>query len=170
MQLLSTSLPPHENTPLDPFQFAIVRHVKSAVFHRRLHYHVRDNSLHEDCSDSDSEDIVDNNSMQANAHSSTQYEIEWQRPTLITGNPGMGKSHDILGCVSELLKQDVNVLIAMPTGFFGSGYRSQTQDEVTCETVHSSFTIPVSSTESPKIDWSLSHFDLIIIDELSMII
>ena len=99
--------------------------------------------------------------MQANAHSSTQYEIEWQRPTLITGNPGTGKSHTILGCVSELLKQDVNILIAMPRGFLASGYHS--------ETVHSSFTIPLFSTESPKINWSLSRFDLIIIDKLSMI-
>lgn len=60
-------------------------------------------------------------------------------------------------------------MIATPTGFLASGYRAQTQDEVTCDTVHSSFTIPVSSTEAPKINWSLSRFDLIVIDELSMI-
>ena len=160
VQLLCTSLAPHQNSCLDPFQFAIVRHVKNAVFHRRQHYHIHDDALHEDCSDSDSDDIFETTSMDANANSSTQYEIEWQRPTLITGNPGMGKSHTILGCVSELLKQDVNILIATPRGFLASGYRSQTQDEVTCDTVHSSFTIPVSSTESPKINWSLSRFDL----------
>ena len=66
VQLLSTSLPPHDNSPLDPFQFAIVRHVKNAVFRRRLHYHIHDDLLPEDCSDSDSEDNFDN-SMQANA-------------------------------------------------------------------------------------------------------
>ena len=169
VQLLCTSLTPQQNSSLDPFQFAIVRHVKNAVFHRRQHYHIHDDSQHEDCSDSDSDDIFETTSMDPNANSSTQYEIEWQRPTLITGNPGTGKSHTILGCVSDLLKQDVNILIATPTGFLASGYRSQTQDEVTCDTVHSSFTIPVSSTESPKINWSLSRFDLIIIDELSMI-
>ena len=169
VHLLCTSLTAEDNSTLDPYQFAIVRHVKNAVFHRRLHYHIDDDSLHEDCSDSDSEHIFQNNYLQTNAHCSTHYEIEWQRPTLITGNPGTGKSHTILGCVSELLKEDVNILIAMPTGFLASCYRSQTQDEVSCETVHSSFTIPVSPTESPKINWSLSRFDLIIIDELSMI-
>ena len=144
VQLLSTSLPAQENSTLDPYQFAIVTHVKNAVFHRRVHYRIHDDSLYEDGSDSDYEDIFENNSLQANAHCSTQYEIEWQRPTLITGNPGTGKSHTILACVSELLKHEVNILIATPTGFLSSCYRPQTQHEVTCETVHSSFTIPVS--------------------------
>ena len=88
---------------------------------------------------------------------------------MITGNPGTGKSHGILACVSELLQQDVNIMIATPTGFLASGYRSQTTDEVTCDTVHSSFTFPILSTETSKINWSLSHFDLIIIDEFSNI-
>ena len=107
----------------------------------RHHYHIHDDLLHEDCSDSDSEDIFENSSMQANAHSSTQYEIEWQCPTLITGNPGMEKSCTVLGCVSELLEQNVNILIAMPMGFLASGYCSQTQDEVSCDTVYSSLSL-----------------------------
>ena len=107
----------------------------------RHHYRIHDDLLHEDFSDSDSEDIFENSSMQANAHSSTQYEIEWQRPTLITGNPGVEKSRTILACVSELLKQDVNILITTLTGFLASGYRYQTQDEVSCDTVHSSLSL-----------------------------
>ena len=91
---------------------------------------------------------------------STQCENKWQCPILVTGNPGIGKSHAILGRVSHLLEEDVNIMIATPTGFLASGYHSQTPDEVTRDTVHSSFTIlvsstesiPVSSTESSKIN------------------
>ncbi len=89
-----------------------------------------DYSVDEHSSDSDTEDLCNSNCRQSNA---IHDQIEWHRPTLITGNPGTGKSRTILACVSELLKQDVNIMIAAPTGFLASGYRSQTHDEVSCE-------------------------------------
>ena len=153
--LVSTSFLTGQNTSLDPHQLTIVTHVKNAVFPRRHHYHIDDYFVDNDSEDSDCEDF------------SNDSHIEWQRPTLVTGKPGTGKFHAILACVSQLLEQDINIMVATPTGFLASGYRSQTPDEVTCDTVHS--TIPVSPTESSKINWSLSRFDLIIIDELSMI-
>ena len=91
--------------------------------------------------------------MESQAHSFNAHEIEWQCSTLVTGNPGTGKLHDILACVSQLLQEDVNIMIATPTDFLASGYHSRTQGEVTCDTVHSSFTIPISPNES-SIDLS----------------
>ena len=175
--LVSTSFLTGQNTSLDPHQLAIVTHVKNAVFPRRHHYHiddyfvddyfVDDYFVDDDFEDSDCEDSSETDFLEA--HFSNDSHIEWQCPTPVTGKPGTGKSHAILACVSQLLEQDINIMVATPTGFLASGYRSQTPDEVTCDTVHSSFTIPVSPTESSKINWSLSCFDLITIDELSMI-
>ena len=127
--------------------------------------------MHQQSSDSnsDSEDFCQQTNIQTNACSSIHNEIQWQRPILITGNPGSGKFHTILASVSHLVQQDVNIMIATPTGFLASGYCAQTDDEVTCDTVHSSFSIPVLPTEPRKVNWSLSRFDLIVIDELSMI-
>ena len=116
MQLLSTSLLSSQNTSIDTLQLAIVSYVKNAVFHRRHHYHIDDDSLYDDSNESDSEDICDNHSLESQAHSFSAHEIEWQRPTLVTGNPGTGKSHAILACVSQLLQEDVNIMIATPTG------------------------------------------------------
>ena len=38
-----------------------------------------------------------------------------------------------------------------------------------CETVHASFHFPVKDDVSPTINWQLLKYDLIIIDEISMI-
>ena len=67
-------MPSHKNSSLDPLPFAIVRHVKNDVFYRRHHYHIHDDSLNEDCSNSDLKDICQSNSMQTNAPFSTQCE------------------------------------------------------------------------------------------------
>ena len=56
-----------------------------------------------------------------------------------------------------------------PAGFLASRFRAILPEEVTCETVHSAFHIPVNVNERPSTNWSLSHYDIIIIDEISMI-
>lgn len=160
-----------QDTLLDPLQSAAVRHIKNAVFQRRHHYRIDDNSLYQNSSecDSSSEEFPLPNSQENSQSFPFETEVEWQRPILITGSPGAGKSYTILSSVSDLVEQDINIMIATPTGFLSSCYRAQTKDEVSCDTVHSCFTIPISTTDHPKINWSLSRFDLIVIDELSMI-
>ena len=56
-----------------------------------------------------------------------------------------------------------------PAGFLASRFRAILPEEVTCETVHSAFHIPVNVNERPSTNWNLSHYDIIIIDEISMI-
>ena len=74
-----------------------------------------------------------------------------------------------MATVAQIPENEQNILIAAPTGFLTSCPRPQTPDIVTCETVHASFHIPVDTDTPCTINWELSQFDIIIIDEISMI-
>ena len=67
-----------------------------------------------------------------------------------------------------MFKKAKNILVALPTGFLASRFRATLPDEVTCETVHSAFLIPVDTIEQSLTNWNLSQYDMIIIDEISM--
>ena len=71
--------------------------------------------------------------------------------------------------VNELVTTNTKILVAAPTGFLATVYRYLVDDEVTCDTVHTAFHIPVQSDQSPSINWDISRYDLFIIDEVSMI-
>jgi ATP-dependent exoDNAse (exonuclease V) alpha subunit len=64
---------------------------------------------------------------------------------------------------------DENILVAAPTGFIAICFRPILPEELICETVHSAFHIPVNVNERPSINRNPSHYDIIIIDEISMI-
>ena len=126
-------------------------------------------SLHSDdsYSDSDNEDINEHNLNQPDLDHFNSY-VQWEKAILITGKPSSGKLHTILAFVRELIKKDVNILIASPTGFLSSVFRAKVSDHMTCDTVYAGFRIPVNSSEPPTTNWSLSRFDLVIINEVSM--
>ena len=42
-------------------------------------------------------------------------------------------------------------------------------DDVTYETVHAAFHFPVDPSMSPSVNWELARFDVIVVDEISMI-
>ena len=68
-----------------------------------------------------------------------------------------------------MIENNALVLVKAATGFVTSVFRSDLPDEVECETVHAAFCFPVESDITRTINWNLSNYDLIIIDELSMI-
>ena len=63
----------------------------------------------------------------------------------------------------------MNVLVAVPTGLVASVFRAVFPEQVCCETVHATFHFPVQNDLAPSINWQLSLYDIIIIDEVSMI-
>ena len=57
----------------------------------------------------------------------------------------------------------------MPTNFLSTQFCAILQDQVACQTMHSAFFIPVNVSEPPCVNWAILHFNIVIIDEISMI-
>ena len=161
---------------LDPQQLSVQNHVIRLVNERNAHYNSYSAAEgHDYSSDSDSgmsveehelhnEFNIDRNQQQSYATNNC-----WTKPILLTGKPGAGKTYTILWTVNELVPMNTKILVAAPTGFLASVYRYLVDDEVTCDTVHAAFHIPVESDQSPSINWDISCYDLVIIDKVSMI-
>ncbi len=157
---------------LDIGQKTIQTHVLAAVNKRADHYStfIQTHYFQSDSdSEADSENEPDFQSAQCH-HTITpphqHLNIVWSKPVLVTGTAGCGKSFTIYSIVNCLLQNDYRVLIAAPTGFLTSVFRSNVPDEVDCETVHASFRFPVQDNVVPAINWQLSNYDIIIIDEI----
>ena len=161
------------NFSLDSDQQAIHTHVLAALDKRGESYSTMNyTEPYESGSDSDSEEETEDTNVTPlcdNIVTSSNLNIVWTKPVLVTGTAGCGKSYTIYSIVNRLIRDDTKILIAAPTGFLASVFRSNVPDEVDCETVHASFRFPVEDDVSPTINWQLSKYDLIIIDEISMI-
>lgn len=173
---------------LDPWQLAVVKHLDNTVKLRDKYYsspqtsfsaHV-DNDLESD-NESDHDIEIDNitpssNSFDSNCQTAEeamqfqeQQEIQWQKPMLIVGKAGSGKSQTISHCVDKHLRKGKNIFVLAPTRLLASHFRSSLPSGVDCDTVHAAFHIPVGNDEQPKTNWALSHYDIVIIDEISMV-
>lgn len=168
--------------PLDMQQLALLQHVDSCVELRCQYYNDANNSMlmspYDSDEDTDAEMDVDAQSscsMQSAAGSTdvkctcVNQDLEWQRPILVTGKAGSGKTYAICHLIKEHSNNGANILLAAPTGFLASTFRSKLPDNVTCDTVHSVFHVPVSPNELPTVNWAISQYDIVVIDEISMI-
>ena len=96
--------------------------------------------------------------------------VDWEKPIVVRGEAGCGKSYIIRSIVTYLVREEANVLVTAPTGLLAAVFKASLPDEVQCDIiVHASFHYPVESDHSPSINWHLSNYDVIIIDEISMI-
>ena len=100
--------------------------------------------------------------------SRTQTNIVWTQPVLVTGKAGCSKSYAIYSIVNHCVTNNAKILIVAPTGFLASIFRNNLPHDINSETVNVSFRFPVEDAP-PTINWELSKYDLIIIDEISMI-
>lgn len=157
---------------LDSHQKTIHNHVLSAVNKRSHHYSsfARVHCFNSE-SDSDDDNITHEHVQYGHCDppAAEKLNVPWSKPILVTGQGGCGKSYVIRSIVNDLIEQDASVLISLPTGFLASSFRATLPEEVTCDTVHASFHFPVENAESPKINWQLSNYDVLIIDEISMV-
>lgn len=171
---LNTSLP----NVVDQFnlhneQRTVQNHVISALNKRSEYYSTFNDMNDSPSSDSDSEDIYLTEdsppTMQCYPLSGENIDVEWKKPVVVTGQAGSGKSYTIKSIVNRLKECDANVLVSTPTGFLASVFKATLPQDVDCETVHASFHFPVNDSTPPTINWALSSYDIIIIDEISMI-
>ena len=66
------------------------------------------------------------------------------------------------------IDQELKCLVATPTGYLASSYRGLFYPDIDTNTIHSSFYIALNGS-MPEVNWSLAMYDIIIIDEVSMI-
>ena len=96
-------------------------------------------------------------------------DLDWWKFILITGQAGTGKSEKFKATIQQCLAQQLNILLAVPTGLLAGTFRNTFGDNITCDTIHSAFHYPVKSDEHPTISWNISNYDLLLLSKLSMI-
>ena len=119
----------------------------------------------DDCEGNDPDQVDD--FVEPDEPQSRVFSSDWTKVITITGKPGTGKTKCVHACISHVISSG-RCLVATPTGYFASTYRSTFDTDVDCETVHSYLCIPIDHS-SPRVNWSLSSYDVIFIDEVSMI-
>ena len=116
---------------------------------------------------SDNECAVDERNVQSLPSTSGH---DWRKFILIRGKPGTGKTYAVLHNIRQALANEYRVLCTTPTGMLSSTYNATITDEnFASDTIHSAFRYPVDVIETPQINWDLANYDLIVIDELSMV-
>ena len=162
MQVLKTqdffSLPPQiPNHNLNPKQTAVVDTLTRFLALRARYYNY-------------DETISGNadSSTRPSADSRLSCPSDWTKIISVTGKPGTGKTKCLHACIQYIIEKQLRCLVATPTGFLASSYRALFDTDIDANTVHSSFSLPIDDSP-PKINWSLSTYDVIIIDEVSMV-
>lgn len=95
--------------------------------------------------------------------------LDWKKFLLVTGSAGTGKTHCVKRAIQQALNDDRDVLVTTPTGFLATTYSATFLEEIEADTVHSAFKYPVNRNDQAKVNWDLMRFDLIVIDEVSMV-
>ena len=94
---------------------------------------------------------------------------DWRKFVLITGGPGSGKSQIMKRTIQKCIEEGRNVLFTAPTGLMAARFKNEFRPHIHTDTVHSAFTFPVDENERANVNWMISTFDIVIIDEISMI-
>lgn len=177
-QLRAVQISEVTNATLDTQQLALLHHINTSMKLRIDFY--KEANLRTPLEMSDTEGDSDDESEESfptppNFYSSTNEPVdtpfawEWQNPILVTGKPGSGKTHAICESIIAHNSKGAKILVVSPTGFLASLFRSKLPEQVTCETIHSAFHIPITVGEQPKTNWAISYYDMVVIDEISMI-
>ena len=89
---------------------------------------------------------------------------------LVKGKPGTGKPHAIKVAIQQALDNGYRVACATPTSFLQNTYRAEfIENNFEADPIHSTFRYPVNSSERAQINWNVGKFDLLIVEELSMV-
>ena len=86
---------------------------------------------------------------------------------LVTGMHGTGKNTAVRTPIyCFLLSLKLNIVVVCPTGFLASTYKAEFGDSITLNTLHSPINIPIDSSQSPSMNWSLINFHVVVTDEI----
>ena len=129
--------------PLSPHQSAILADITAALSSRQS---LLSQDNHSDASDS-----------------------TWQKYRLLLGKPGTGKSQVLIRAIDYATRHELSVLVATPVALLAQGYNSILYEDVTTDTLHGAFNIPIDGPLPNEINHRINHYDMIVVDEASMI-
>ena len=92
-----------------------------------------------------------------------------QKYRLLLGKPGTGKSQVLICAISYTIHHDLSVLVAAPVALLAQGYNSIFYEDATTDTLHGAFSIPIDRPYPNEINHRINQYDLIVVDEASMI-
>ena len=98
-------------------------------------------------------------------HSSTHNTATWEKFRVLLGKPGTGKSQVLI----HAIRKDMSVLVAAPVALLAQGYNAIFLDDIDSDTLHGAFNIPIQGPHPNDINYSLNKYDLVVVDEASMI-
>ena len=67
------------------------------------------------------------------------------------------------------IRSDMSVLVAAPVALLAQGYNAIFLDNIDRDTLHGAFKIPFEGPHPKKINYALNKYDLVVMDEASMI-
>ena len=129
--------------PLSPHQSAILADITAALSCRQS---LLSQDNHSDASDS-----------------------TWQKYHLLLGKPGTGKSQVLIRAIDYAIRHELSVLVAAPVALLAQGYNSIFYEDVTTDTLHGAFSIPIDGPLPNEINHGINHYDMIVVDKASMI-
>ena len=101
-------------------------------------------------------------------HSATS-DFTRQKYRLLLGKPGTGKSQVLICAISYTIRHELSVLVAAPVALLAQGYNSIFYEDATTDTLHGAFSIPIARPYPNEINHRINQYDLIVVDEASMI-
>ena len=155
----------------DAIQLAVLNHVRHAVAMRHSQLSEEEDcpGFLEDDDGSDEEQECPASDLTASCPElPSSLDLDWRKLILLVRKPGTGKTHTVCTSVKRTLQDQLKVAIAAPTGF-PNLYRAQFEDEAYIDTVHAMLRYPVDSHVAPAVNWCLAEYDLLLINEVSMI-
>ena len=93
----------------------------------------------------------------------------WQKYRLLLGKPGTGKSQVLIRAIDYAIRHELSVLVAAPVALLAQDYNSIFYEDVTTDTLHGAFSIPTDGPLANEINHRINHYDMIVVDEASMI-
>ena len=71
--------------------------------------------------------------------------------------------------LSSLSENEMSVMVAAPVALLAQGYTKIFLGDIEADTLHGAFNIPVDRSSSSDINYGLNKFDMVVVDESSMI-
>lgn len=168
LSFANVTMPTSMDYPLDSKQQLVVTLFTEMANNRNSYYATCNSQYENDNAESDEE--INNDFPTIHEDTQTQNTgVDWKKFLLVVGRAGTGKSYALNKVIEKALLLHMKVFVATPTGFLATGYKDQFQGDVDSDTIHSAFHYPVKSNEKARFNWSLGTYDLLIIDELSMV-
>ena len=94
---------------------------------------------------------------------------DWSKYGVLSGKPGTGKSQVLIRAIHHLIQEEYKVFLAAPGALLAQAYRIIFGPDLDTETIHAAFDIPIQEEASHDINFVLNKYDVIIIDDASLV-